>query len=77
MYLLGLFVRPVLATKDPADHEDLDFFPFPTLGTQFDAEIGIDAPIDGFQISAKSPKLAAEKDAAKAFLEYWSKGPTQ
>ena len=26
---------------------------------------------------AKSPKLAAELDAAKAYLEYWSKGSTQ
>ena len=29
-----------------ADLDDLDFFPFPTLGTEFDAELGIDAPID-------------------------------
>ena len=34
MYLLGLFVSAQFqATKDPADLEDLDFFPFPTLGT--------------------------------------------
>jgi multiple sugar transport system substrate-binding protein len=78
MYLLGLFVSAQFsATKDPADLADLDFFPFPSLGTQFDAEKALDAPIDTIQISAKSPKLAAELDAAKAYLEYWSKGATQ
>ena len=78
MYLLGLFVSAQFtATKNPADLEDLDFFPFPKLGTQFDAENALDAPIDTIQISAKSPKLAAELDAAKANLEFWSKGATQ
>jgi multiple sugar transport system substrate-binding protein len=78
MYLLGLFVSAQFsATKDPADLADLDFFPFPSLGTQYDAEKALDAPIDTIQISAKSPKLAAELDAAKAYLEYWSKGATQ
>ena len=34
MYLLGLFVSAQFAaTKDPADIADLDFFPYPTLGT--------------------------------------------
>ena len=78
MYLLGLFVSAQFtATKNPADLEDLDFFPFPNLGTQYDAENALDAPIDTIQISAKSPKLAAELDAAKAYLEFWSKGATQ
>jgi multiple sugar transport system substrate-binding protein len=78
MYLLGLFVSAQFtATKVQADIDDLDFFPFPSLGTQFDAEKALDAPIDTIQISAKSPKLAAELDAAKAYLEYWAKGSTQ
>jgi multiple sugar transport system substrate-binding protein len=78
MYLLGLFVSAQFsATKVAADLEDLDFFPFPNLGTQYDAEKALDAPIDTIQISAKSPKLAAELDAAKAYLEFWSKGTTQ
>ena len=47
MYLLGLFVSAQFAaTNDPADLADLDFFPFPTLGTEFDAEKALDAPID-------------------------------
>ena len=41
MYFLGPFVSAQFkATDDPADLDDLDFFPFPTLGTQFDAEKG-------------------------------------
>jgi multiple sugar transport system substrate-binding protein len=78
MFLLGLFMSSVFsATKDPADIADLDFFPFPTLGTQFDADAALDAPIDTWQIAAKSPALAAEQDAAKAYLEFWAKGSTQ
>ena len=43
---------------------DVGFFPFPLLGTEFDGENAIDAPIDGFMMSA-NPK---NPDAAKAFL---------
>jgi multiple sugar transport system substrate-binding protein len=78
MYLLGLFVSAQFAaTKDPKDLEDLDFFPFPALGTQFDAENALDAPIDTWQVSSKSPKLQDELDAAKAYMEFWAKGSTQ
>jgi multiple sugar transport system substrate-binding protein len=78
MFLLGLFMSSVFtATKVQADIDDLDFFTYPTLGTQYDAEAALDAPIDTWQIAAKSPNLAAEKDAALAYLEFWSKGSTQ
>ena len=78
MYLLGLFVSAQFAaTKNQADLDDLDFFPFPTMGTQFDAEAALDAPIDTWEIAAKSPNLAAETDAAKAYMEFWAKGSTQ
>ncbi len=78
MYLLGLFVSSQFAaTNDPADLEDLDFFPFPGVGTQYDAEKALDAPIDTWEISSKSPNLAGELDAAKAYLEFWAKGSTQ
>ncbi|HEV7811196.1 MAG TPA: hypothetical protein VGO64_11385 [Candidatus Limnocylindrales bacterium] len=78
MYLLGLFVSSQFAaTKNQADLDDLDFFPFPTLGTSFDAEGAIDAPIDTWQIAAKAPNLTAETDTAKAYLEFWAKGSTQ
>jgi multiple sugar transport system substrate-binding protein len=78
MFLLGLFMSSVFtATKVQADIDDLDFFTYPTLGTQYDAEAALDAPIDTWQIAAKSPNLATEKDAALAYLEFWSKGSTQ
>ena len=77
MYLLGLFVSAQFDAAGADALADLDFFPFPSLGTQYDAEKALDAPIDTIQITAKSPKLAAELDAAKAYLEYWSKGSTQ
>jgi multiple sugar transport system substrate-binding protein len=78
MYLLGLFVSGAFtATKDPKDLADLDFFAFPSLGTQYDAELALDAPIDTWQLASKAPNLAAERDAANAYLEFWSKGSTQ
>jgi multiple sugar transport system substrate-binding protein len=75
MYFLGTFAGQ--QATETADHDDLDFFPFPTFGTSFDSELGIDAPIDGFMMTAKSPNLAADKDAAMAFLEYLSTGEAQ
>ncbi len=71
MYFLGTFAGE--QATDPAVHDDLDFFPFPLFGTSFDAESGIDAPIDGFMVSAKVKNL----DGAKAFMEYLSTGEAQ
>jgi multiple sugar transport system substrate-binding protein len=71
MYFLGTFASQ--QATDPADAADLDFFPFPTLGTAFDAENAIDAPIDGFMLS-KAPKDA---DAAKALLACIATGAAQ
>ncbi len=62
MYFLGTFATQ--QATDPAIAADVDFFPFPTLGTAFDGELGIDAPIDGFALSAKG----SNSDAAKAIL---------
>ena len=77
MYLLGMFVSQQFQEAGEADLADLDFFPYPNFGTQYDAEKALDAPIDGFMISANSPTLAADLDAAKAFLEYLGQGRTQ
>jgi len=71
MYFLGTFAGE--QATDPEIHDDLDFFPFPTLGTEFDAELAIDAPIDGFMLS-KAPENI---DGAKAFLEFLSTGEAQ
>ena len=75
MYFLGTFAGQ--QATETADHDDLDFFPFPTFGTEFDSELGIDAPIDGFMLTAKSPSLEADLDASKAFLEYLASGEAQ
>ncbi len=75
MYLLGLFVSDAFTNKD--DLADLDFFPYPAFGNAFDAEKSLDAPIDGYMISAKSPSLQANLDNAKAYLEFWGQPSTQ
>ena len=77
MYLLGLFLTGEVQTVDKAAVDDIDFFPFPFLGNSFDAEKALDAPIDIWMISAKSPSLAANLTNAKAYLEFWAKGSTQ
>lgn len=78
MYLLGLFVGDEFkASGTPADLDQLDFFPFPDLGTQFDAEKAIDAPIDVYMVTKKSPTLSNDLAQAKAFMKFVSKGSTQ
>jgi multiple sugar transport system substrate-binding protein len=78
MFMFGLFLTGEFSsTGTPADLADLDFFPFPAMGTQYDAEDALDAPIDVWMVSAKSPTLQADLDAAKAYMEFWSKGSTQ
>ncbi|HEX6351144.1 MAG TPA: ABC transporter substrate-binding protein [Candidatus Dormibacteraeota bacterium] len=77
MYLLGLFVAQQFSAVGQADLDDLDFFPFPDLGTQYDAEKALDAPIDIVMMSKKSPTLSKDLGQAKAYLEFWSKGSTQ
>ena len=78
MFLLGLFMSSVFQNSSNKDDiKDLDFFPYPTLGTQYDSEAALDAPIDTWQMAAKSPYLQTEMDQGKAYLEFWSKGSTQ
>jgi multiple sugar transport system substrate-binding protein len=70
MYFLGTFA----AEQFPLEEQgDLDFFAFPPLATEFDAEMGIDAPIDGFMLS----KAPANVDAAKSFLKCMATGAAQ
>ncbi len=77
MYLLGMFVSQQFQEAGDADLADLDFFPYPNFGTQYDAEKALDAPIDGFMIAKNSPTLADDLDGAKAFLEYLAQPATQ
>jgi multiple sugar transport system substrate-binding protein len=71
MYFLGTFAGE--QATDPAAHDDLDFFPFPVLGNEWDSELAIDAPIDGLMLS-KDP---ANPEAAKALLACVGTGPAQ
>jgi multiple sugar transport system substrate-binding protein len=73
MYFHGMFTSQQFQTAGQADLDDLDFFPYPDFGTQFDAEKALDAPIDGFMLS-KAPKNV---EGAKAFVEYLGQPETQ
>ena len=78
MFLLGLFVsEQFVASGNPDDLAQLDFFPFPDLGTSYDAEKALDAPIDVYMLAKKSPTLGSDTGQAKAFLEFMSKGSSQ
>jgi multiple sugar transport system substrate-binding protein len=78
MYLLGLFVsEQFVGSGNPDDLNQLDFFPFPDVGSQYDAEKALDAPIDVYMLAKKSPTLDADSGQAKAFLEFMSKGSSQ
>ncbi|MGW2154329.1 ABC transporter substrate-binding protein [Nonomuraea sp. NPDC001699] len=69
MILLGMFV----AQQFPeADRDDLDFFTFPEINPAYGTD-SIDAPIDGYMISAKARNV----DGAKALLRHLAKGSSQ
>jgi multiple sugar transport system substrate-binding protein len=75
MYLMGTGIMvPSIPT---ADLGDVDIFPFPALGTPWDAERSFDMPVDGFAITRNSRTLSADLDNAKAFIEFLSRGSTQ
>jgi multiple sugar transport system substrate-binding protein len=71
MYFLGTFAGQ--QAQGTEAEGDLDFFAYPTLGTDFDAEMGIDAPIDGYLLS----KAPANLDAAEKLVKCFGTGPAQ
>jgi multiple sugar transport system substrate-binding protein len=74
MTVLGLFVSQQFPASDV---DDLDFFAFPDMGTQYDAEKALDAPIDVMMLSKRSQTLNNDLATAKSYLEFWAKGSTQ
>lgn len=70
MYFLGTFAAEQATEEERAD---LDFFPFPLLGTEWDDERAIDGPINGFMMS-RSPRNPA---AARRLLEFLGSGEAQ
>jgi multiple sugar transport system substrate-binding protein len=77
MFYLGLFLTDEVAIVDKSAIDDIDFFPFPSMGNSFDAEQAIEAPVDIWMVYAKSSTLGADLDNAKAYLEFWARGSTQ
>jgi multiple sugar transport system substrate-binding protein len=77
----GMMLQPQVAetftAAGEADYAQLAMFPWPHHGTQWDAEEALDAPIDGFMISANSPTLAADLANAKALMQHLSTGAAQ
>ena len=51
---------------NPKNLPDLDFFPFPQIVSEYPTDSAIDAPIDGFLMSAK----VKNRKGAAAFMEY-------
>jgi multiple sugar transport system substrate-binding protein len=70
MFFAGTFAGEQAA---PADRADLELAPFPLLGTPFDDEHAIDAPINGFML-AREPH---DRESAVAFLRFVASGRAQ
>lgn len=64
----GMIFLATFAGEQATDEQrdDLEMFHFPLLGTAYDDELAIDAPINGFMLS----RQPAEPAAARAFLEF-------
>ena len=78
MKMFGLFLsQEFSATNDPNDLNNLDFFPWPDMGTQYDSEKALDAPIDIVMMSAKSPTLNNDRAQAKSWLQFYGQGSSQ
>jgi multiple sugar transport system substrate-binding protein len=77
----GMMLQPQVVqtfqAAGAANLADLDFFPWPHHGTQWDAEEALDAPIDGFMLTAKSSTASADAAPAKALLDFLGQGTTQ
>ncbi|MFD1535899.1 ABC transporter substrate-binding protein [Nonomuraea guangzhouensis] len=69
MYLLGMFVAQQFPENE---RDDIDFFTFPEINPTYGTD-SIDAPIDGYMISAKAKNV----DGAKALLKHLAQGSSQ
>ena len=70
MFYLGMFVGQ--AFEKPKDHEDLDFFVFPELSSQWGTDT-IEAPMDGWMMSPKPD----DEETATALLKWFGSPPGQ
>jgi multiple sugar transport system substrate-binding protein len=69
MYVLGMFVGQQFSAADAAD---LDYFPFPQIAEEHGQD-SVEAPIDGFMVSAKAKNV----DGAKRLLKYLASAEAQ
>src|SRR5438046_6358564 len=70
MFLLGLFVsEQFVASGNPDDLAQLDFFPFPDHGTSYDAEKALDAPTDSYMLPKTSPTRQPDTRPATEFVD--------
>ena len=74
MYLLGLFVSgAVRGDEGPADLADLDFFPFPTLGTSVRRRGGARRPdrhlADGCQVAEPRGRAGRRQGVPRVLVE--------
>ncbi|GAA2279840.1 extracellular solute-binding protein [Nonomuraea roseoviolacea subsp. roseoviolacea] len=69
MYLLGMFVAQQFPENE---RDDIDFFTFPEIDPAHGTD-SIDAPIDGYMISAKAKNV----DGAKALLKHLAQAAAQ
>lgn len=72
MYLMG---SGIMLESAPAD--EIDVFPFPFFGNEWDAERSLDVPTDGYMVTRNSPTLATDLDNAKAFMEFVASASAQ
>jgi multiple sugar transport system substrate-binding protein len=77
----GMMFQPqvveTVATAGSPALADLDMFPWPHHGTEWDAEEALDAPMDGWMLTSKSPTLAADEANARALLAFLGQGSAQ
>ncbi|HEX7490837.1 MAG TPA: ABC transporter substrate-binding protein [Candidatus Limnocylindrales bacterium] len=77
----GMMLQPQVVqtfqAAGAANLADLDFFPWPHHGTTWDAEEALDAPIDGYMLTANSSTAAADAAGAKGLLTFLGQGTTQ
>jgi multiple sugar transport system substrate-binding protein len=62
---------------DEETYADLAYFPFPLLGTEYDDEAAIDAPVNGFVVAAGSPSLEENREEVMEFATYLGSAEAQ
>ena len=71
MYLMGSGIMMGSGVvHDTTSANDIDVFPFPFFGNEWDGEKALDVPTDGYMVTRHSRTLATDIHAVKAFMEF-------